>query len=1254
MFVLLMLVIANPLLAAVAQLNAWTMQSSTNPDANSFTINAGNITVAAGSQRILVVAAILETPNSGTLTNFNATLGGTPLTAVTNSATNGLEIVKVWYLPEASIPGGANALVVSGTYNQDLNAAHIRWGSFSGVDQTTPINDSGANYAAAPNVTFGSQIDFVAGGFTFYFAGNGDASASMAAPAGFTQRNEEESNGNTSYVADTGVHGAAGDFGATTDIVFGSSPDDLSAVAIASLRPTTTTIGNNLTAEPAASTACPGSGITNLDNFTLTTSSGTDTINSVTVALAPAGAFNNIASVSITNDTGATTYGSVAPGSNTVVVALSTNITATTSATQYRVRITPKTHAAMPAVPGASYATTGLVTAVGHTATNTLVFNDTTSGTITVDNASPAGATWGAITPESGQITLNWTNPVTADFAAVVILRRTGAAVADTPVEGTTYVAGNTIGASTVVYAGNGTSFVDSGTSSGTSYHYAIFARDNCVNHSAGALSGAQLHSVDLAITKTATSPVYLGDTFTYTLNVTNGGPSAATNVTTTDILPVDVELQSATPTQGSCSGTTTVTCNLGTIANGATAIVTVAVKAKALGAISNTGTVTADGFDPDLANNSSTVGTTILQINTADVSITKTALPASVAVGANVTYTLTVTNNGPDTADAVTVTDPLPAGMTWVSTVTTLGSCSGTNVVSCSLGNMANGASATITIVATANAGGNKLNQAGIGFDTSTTYDPIPTNDSAAVTHMVTGGPPVLPLVCVPAPPLGPGGTLSGVVNTYFPGTATVAAGATSITLGAARALPGAQIPIAIGDLLMVIQMQDATINSTNTDSYGDGTVGGGAGAINVNAGAYEFVRATSAVALAGGTLNLQGAGAGTGLLNAYTNTNASATKGQARFQVVRVPQYTTATLNGVTAAPWETTTAGTIGLGTGGILAIDVQGLLTINSGVAASVDGLGFRGGAGRQLGGGAGANTDWRTSSTINANGSKGEGNAGTPAFVNSAGGPLATNQPNDGYPNGSMARGAPGNAGGGSTDGNPAANDQNSGGGGGSNGGAGGTGGHSWNTNLDRGGVGAAVTPAITKLVLGGGGGAGTRNNSPVLPLAAGGAAGGGLMVIRAAQFSVAAGAILSADGASAYDGTENDGGGGGGAGGSVIVTVTTGTMSGLSVRARGGKGGNAWATEPPAGFPGARHGPGGGGGGGVVVYTSTAVPPTLDVSGGAFGITTTANDNYFAQNGGIGQTLFAAPGLIPGIGSASDCAVDPAITLTHS
>ena len=221
----------------------------------------------------------------------------------------------------------------------------------------------------------------------------------------------------------------------------------------------------------------------------------------------------------------------------------------------------------------------------------------------------------------------------------------------------------------------------------------------------------------------------------------------------------------------------------------------------------------------------------------------------------------------------------------------------------------MASGASATVTIVATDVSSGTKANVATVSNPSPTEYDPNPLNDLSSATTTVTGG--AAPLCVVPGKD-GAGGTLTGIVNTYYPGTASVAAGVanTCIAVGTARGAAA----ISANDLLLVIQMQDATINSTNTASYGDGT-GRGAGALAVNAGKYEFVRARGAVGdagCAGGAVGIAGSGANGGLLNAYTNADATAAKGQARFQVVRVPQYTSATLGGVTAAPWTTTLGG------------------------------------------------------------------------------------------------------------------------------------------------------------------------------------------------------------------------------------------------------------------------------------------------------------------------------------------------------
>src|SRR5688500_8266507 len=511
---------------------------------------------------------------------------------------------------------------------------------------------------------------------------------------------------------------------------------------------------------------------------------------------------------------------------------------------------------------------------------------------------------------------------------------------------------------------------------------------------------------------------------------------------------------------------------------------------------------------------------------------------------------------------------------VTFVNSSTTLGSCSGTGPVTCSLGTMAVGQTATITINVTAPLTGGLVgnNSATV---TTTSTDPAASNTATANAWSL-----VQAAVCGTQPGKdGAGGTLAGVVNSYWPGTtATVAAGATGLTVGARR---GAAVSITAGDLLLIIQMQDAAVDSNNDDRYGNGngvaggTTGIGSGYTNANnAGRYEYVIATNTIGAAGGALTFTGVNGSGGTIYSYTNAAATATMGQRRYQVVRVPQYTTATLGAtLSASSWNGTT--------GGILAIDVAGDLALGS-TTVSVNGLGFRGGAGLDRdGGGGGTDVDYRAVIATLAHGAKGEGIAGTPEWVLDGG--VNTDQGPQGYPNGDFARGAPGNAGGGGTDTDVALNQQNSGGGGGGNYGRGGQGGNAWQTNLARGGFGGApFYGSPGRVILGGGGGAGSRNNSATI--AGAGGAGGGIVLVRAGRLTGTG--TVTANGAAAFNLTVNDGGGGGGAGGSIVVLARGGGIGGLTVQAQGGRGGNAWATQAPGGFPGERHGPGGGGGGG--------------------------------------------------------------------
>lgn len=252
---LLVLWAARPTWGQVTALNAWTLGGSTAPAGTSFSVTVNNVSVSAGTNRVFVVAAILEAGSAGTVSGFNATLGGTSLTPIaTTETTSARMTVKTWYLLNASIPGGAANLIVSGTHQQTPSGVQVFWGSYSGVDQTTPINSRHASYSGNTNVTFNAVITYPANGLTFYAAGNGGSPATMTPPAAFTQRASSTLVGESGFLADTGTQATAGSFAATTSVSFGGTTASRSVIAVASLNPAATN-GTAAGAVTAVSTA---------------------------------------------------------------------------------------------------------------------------------------------------------------------------------------------------------------------------------------------------------------------------------------------------------------------------------------------------------------------------------------------------------------------------------------------------------------------------------------------------------------------------------------------------------------------------------------------------------------------------------------------------------------------------------------------------------------------------------------------------------------------------------------------------------------------------------------------------------------------------------------------------------------------------------------------------------------------------------------------------------------------------------------
>ena len=298
-------------------------------------------------------------------------------------------------------------------------------------------------------------------------------------------------------------------------------------------------------------------------------------------------------------------------------------------------------------------------------------------------------------------------------------------------------------------------------------YEASITGEDDAGNSVTATDTIAVTPAADLAVAKAdAPDPVTMGNNLTYTVTITNNGLSDATGVTLTDILPVGTTFVSATATQGSCSESGgTVTCNLGSLANSATATVTIVVTPTAAGTPSNTASVAGNEFDPDTGNNTATESATVHP--EADLAAAKADSPDPVMVGSNLTYTVTVTNNGPSDATGITLTDTLPAGVTFVLATATQGSCSESgSTLTCDLGALINGGTVTVTIVVAATTAGIASNSAvvtGNGFDPDTANN-IATENTMARSAAPTSTP--TPIGFEPPPIIAPEGGSTGEIS--------------------------------------------------------------------------------------------------------------------------------------------------------------------------------------------------------------------------------------------------------------------------------------------------------------------------------------------------------------------------------------------------------------------------------------------------------------------------------------------------------
>lgn len=388
----------------------------------------------------------------------------------------------------------------------------------------------------------------------------------------------------------------------------------------------------------------------------------------------------------------------------------------------------------------------------------------------------------------------------------------------------------------------------------------------------------------------------------------------------------------------------------------------------------------------------------------------------------------------------------------------------------------------------------------------------------------------------------------ISGVINQYTP---VIDISCSTIEVQDASFL-------SVGDRVLIIQMKGAEINTSNTAGFGS--------IIDYhNCGRYEFATIST---ISGNSISFQYQ-----LLNAYELAGY--------VQLIRVPQYTNVTVTGtLTAQDWNGST--------GGVLAMEVSGTLTLNAPV--SLNGKGFKGSLlSQNPDGGCGNFPNYSSPISSGYGAQKGEGIAEIGASMNGG-------------------RGALGNGGGGG-------NKHNTGGGGGSNGSKGGRGGDQalfCGQQPVGGEGGVALNYSNGRLFMGGGGGSPDYNDG----VGSSGANGGGIIIIRAATLQSNNSFIESCGGnVVSVPNAIGDGAGGGGAGGTIALDVNV-FNGNVILRVDGGDGGNIQTTYPSC------FGPGGGGGTGAIQISGSALPAgnvTTSFVPGDPGINLSSNSNCAQQ-----------------------------------
>jgi uncharacterized repeat protein (TIGR01451 family) len=249
-------------------------------------------------------------------------------------------------------------------------------------------------------------------------------------------------------------------------------------------------------------------------------------------------------------------------------------------------------------------------------------------------------------------------------------------------------------------------------------------------------------NSLDLAVSVSDSSdPVAHFTNFTYTVTVTNFGPTNASGVFVTNRLSPGLTFVSSLPSQGTAgfSGGV-VTWNVGALADGAGAVLAITVHGNVTAIESNSVSAIVSSLESDASNNSAVESTSI---GIADLGMTLTDAPDPVVAGQTVTYTLTVTNLGPDDASGALVNVSFDAGLLITGASVSQGSFSQSgNDLQVHFNSINAHATATLTVTGIPTVVGTLSNGGNVSRNE---FDPNSANDSDSQPTTVLAGPGIL-----------------------------------------------------------------------------------------------------------------------------------------------------------------------------------------------------------------------------------------------------------------------------------------------------------------------------------------------------------------------------------------------------------------------------------------------------------------------------------------------------------------------------